>query len=670
MKYVKSRRSYGFLITKELIFGFQKTKELIFGFQILDLKDHLTASLKLYRAKMALSITKSESESPDNPSNYRGISISSCLGKLFTSVINNRITEFVYTNHLIKFNQIGFRKGYRTADHVFVMKTLIDNYLNKGKKLYLCFVDFAKAYDSVWRKGLFYKLIGYGFSVKILKLLKSMYSNITTGVRLSNGITDLFQSKIGVRQGCNLSPMLFNLFINDIVASVGNGQNTLYLPGKLNNISINCLLYADDLVFISESANGLQRCLNDLNSFCDKWHMKINLTKTKCMIITRNGHGEKLNFKFNGEGVTQTNSYCYLGTMISSCGSFSLAMRTQYKKGIKAMFALLSSINRTKNASPKLLLNLFDKMVVPIILYNSEIWGAYLFRNKQMLCENNDFLFDLKNILEDLHIKFMKVVLGVNSKTCNLAVRSELGRLPLHIKIFSSVLKYWARLDELSDNPIMMNALESNMELFASKKFSWISPVNKLLDVLDLLDYWRDRNNITSKTSFALIVKKKLNEAFSQTWENQMSTSNNMNSKLDFYKKIKRKFTLKQYLLGIKNGDIRRSVTRFRISAHKFPVEIERYVKVPRELRTCTICYEGIGNEFHYFSECSHVLIELSRMKFLDKIKSTNENILKLDPQSLTIYAAMMNDQNILDITARFIHEVMILYEMVAVKYV
>ena len=81
-------------------------------------------------------------------------------------------------------------------------------------------------------------------------------------------------------------------------------------------------------------------------------------------------------------------------------------------------------------------------MVAPIILYNSEIWGAYLFRNKQILCENNEFLFDLKNILEDLHIKFMKVVTGVHSKTCNLAVRSELGRLPLHIKIFSSVLKY------------------------------------------------------------------------------------------------------------------------------------------------------------------------------------------------------------------------------------
>ena len=143
-----------------------------------------------------------------------------------------------------------------------------------------------------------------------------------------------------------------------------------------------------------------------------------------------------------------------------------------------------------------------------------------------------------------------------------------------------------------------------------------------------------------------------------------------MNSRLDFYKKIKTKFTLEQYLLDIKTGDIRRSVTRFRISAYSFPVKIERYLKVPRELKLCTICFERIGNEFHYFPECSHVLIKLSRMKFLDKIKSTYENILKLDTQSLTIYAAMMNDQNILDITARFMQEVMMLYDMMAVKYV
>ena len=92
----------------------------------------------------------------------------------------------------------------------------------------------------------------------------------------------------------------------------------------------------------------------------------------------------------------------------------------------------------------------------------------------------------------------------------------------------------------------------------------------KLLDVSDLSDYWRDRNNITFKTLFPLTVKKKFNDTFIQTWENQMSTSNNMSSKVDFYKKIETKFILEQYLLNIKNGVIRTNMTRFRISVHKF----------------------------------------------------------------------------------------------------
>ena len=74
-----------------------------------------------------------------------------------------------------------------------------------------------------------------------------------------------------------------------------------------------------------------------------------------------------------------------------------------------------------------MLLNLFDKMVIPIILYNSEIWGAYVFRNKELLCENDEFLLDLKTISEDLHLKFMKIELDVHSKVCNLAVTSTLG---------------------------------------------------------------------------------------------------------------------------------------------------------------------------------------------------------------------------------------------------
>ena len=98
----------------------------------------------------------------DDPDNYRGITINSCLSKLFTLLLNNRLTNFINKEDALKFNQIGFRKGFRTADHVLTLKTLIDKYLNRNQNLYICSVDFRKAYDNIWRKYLFHKLCTYG----------------------------------------------------------------------------------------------------------------------------------------------------------------------------------------------------------------------------------------------------------------------------------------------------------------------------------------------------------------------------------------------------------------------------------------------------------------------------------------------------------------------------
>ena len=80
----------------------------------------------------------------DDPDNYRGITINSCLSKLFTLLLNNRLTNFINKEDALKFNQIGFRKGFRTADHVLTLKTLIDKYLNRNQNLYICFVYFRK----------------------------------------------------------------------------------------------------------------------------------------------------------------------------------------------------------------------------------------------------------------------------------------------------------------------------------------------------------------------------------------------------------------------------------------------------------------------------------------------------------------------------------------------
>ena len=149
----------------------------------------------------------------DNPDNYRGITLHK---QTVHKVENNRLTEVTENKKLLQHNLIGFRKSFCTADHILTFKALIDKYLSGNKKLYLCFVDFKKAYDTVWRIGLLSKLQSYRISNRFINLLYSMYSKTKSSVQLQNGLTETFPSTIGLKQECNLSPVLFNLFVNDI----------------------------------------------------------------------------------------------------------------------------------------------------------------------------------------------------------------------------------------------------------------------------------------------------------------------------------------------------------------------------------------------------------------------------------------------------------------------
>ena len=90
--------------------------------------------------------------------NYRGISVLSCLGKLFASIINSRISHFITENNLIHKSQIGFKEKHRTAYHIFVLKTLIQDYKEQRKHMFCCFLNFKKLSDSIWHAGLVYKL--------------------------------------------------------------------------------------------------------------------------------------------------------------------------------------------------------------------------------------------------------------------------------------------------------------------------------------------------------------------------------------------------------------------------------------------------------------------------------------------------------------------------------
>ncbi len=201
----------------------------------------------------------------EDPDNYRAITICSAMAKLFALMIKNRLEIKVVENKMIGDYQIGFKKGSRPADHLFILKSVIDNYIQK-RKVFTCFVDYKKAYDNVWRDGLYYKLLKYGIDPSMVKIIRNMYSNTQQGLKINGSVTNPFRSYRGVRQGCVLSPLLFNLFINDIPDIFDKSCKPIFL----NDTPINCLMYADDLMVLSETEEGLKSSLNKLSIYNEK----------------------------------------------------------------------------------------------------------------------------------------------------------------------------------------------------------------------------------------------------------------------------------------------------------------------------------------------------------------------------------------------------------------
>ena len=170
-----------------------------------------------------------------NPENYRRIVISSCLSKLFSRILHNRLENFITQNDVLLENQIGFRKSYRTGDHILTLKAVIDICFKKSSHL-----DLKKAFHTVWREALFRKLESCNINGNILDTIKSMYSEVNYSIKLPYGLADPVKSKKGVKQGCVLRTLLFNLYINDLPDIFEESCD----PVMLQSFRSNVMMYA------------------------------------------------------------------------------------------------------------------------------------------------------------------------------------------------------------------------------------------------------------------------------------------------------------------------------------------------------------------------------------------------------------------------------------------
>ena len=247
------------------------------------------------------------------PDSYRGIALTSVLSKVYTRILNKRLTGWAEQEEKILEQQAGFRAGYSTIDHIFTLYGLVQKHLQRHTKFYVAFVDFKKAFDSVNRNALWAVLRKAGVNGKLYRALKGIYASVSACVCDKCSYTKCFECPRGVKHGCLLSPLMFSFFVKELAVEVWrNAKHGIQMiPGA---IEIVLLLFADVVILTSSTPAGLQNQLNHLKNEADRLYLSVNLDKTNIMVFRLGGHLAARERWVYGDGkVKVTNAYKYLG---------------------------------------------------------------------------------------------------------------------------------------------------------------------------------------------------------------------------------------------------------------------------------------------------------------------------------------------------------------------
>lgn len=561
-----------------------------------------------------------------DPANYRPITLLSCLGKLFTSILNKRLYKYLDENNLLSETQSGFRKEYSTIDNIFALYALQEYCKSKKMKLYSCFIDFTKAFDNVWRIGLWQKLMKHGIKGKVLNVIKNMYAEIKSCILLNGDTSGYFKCEKGVRQGENLSPLLFSLYLNDL--------ETFLLNQGCDGVNINItdqtammflklllILYADDTILMSDDVNKFQYLLNCFTNYCLTWKLQINASKTKIMIFGSNARSNNVSFTLAGEAIENVTEFKYLGVLFTQNGRFVKYIKHLSEIACKAMYLLRKRIVNL-HLPIDCQLKLFDQTIVPILLYGSEVIS-----------------FEKMHLIEKIHLDFLKGILKMKKSTPHIMVYGEFGRFPLEIAAKVRMIKYWSKTLTGSDTKISRKLYNVLLNLHKNNIYSskWILCVENILQTVGLNYIWLD-NYVQNVEWLCKEVKYRLQCQFVQKWNSDVFNS----SKCINYRIFKTNFVLEKYLIEL---SVKSYITlaKFRTTNNRLPIEKGRWDNIERNQRFCPLCNCNlIGDEFHYLFQCE--FFKDSRQKLLPRYYVRNCNIYKFQKLMSTPKVKLLNN--------------------------
>ena len=298
--------------------------------------------------------------------NYRGIMLLSVPGKVLNRILLERMKQAV--DPKLRDQQAGFRQNRSCADQIASLRIIVEQSIEWNSPLYINFIDFKKAFDSVDRDALWKLLRHYGVPQKFVTLIRCTYQGMTCKVAHAGQLSESFEVKTGVRQGCLLSPFLFLLAIDWTMKTTTAGKNngiqwTLWT--QLDDLD-----FADDIALLSHNKRQMQDKTTLLAATSAGIGLQINQEKTELMKMNTTAQEP---VTVGGQAIREVDSFVYLGSVVNKQGGTDRDVAARIGKA-RAAFIILRNIWASKEINRKTKLRIFNTNVKAVLLYGAETW--------------------------------------------------------------------------------------------------------------------------------------------------------------------------------------------------------------------------------------------------------------------------------------------------------
>ena len=361
---------------------------------------------QIWREAIMIPILK-KGKDPKQASSYRPISLTSCVVKTMERIVNERLRWHLETTNLLASEQAGFRQFRSTEDQATYLSQEIEEAFQEQKLVFAAWIDLQKAFDKVWTEGLLVKLLRNGVAGNMFPWIKSYLFNHRARVSLdSKTNSKKFLLRHGVPQGGVLSPTLFLLFINDLVAELPKG--------------VKAALYADDLVlwckeeYASTATYRLQQAANMLQGWAEKWCVSVNKEKSSTTLFTLSPKQKAGTIRLGNTPLKEDEEATYLGVTFDKKMTWKSHITKDEMKARRKLAILRKLAGTTWGANEKTLKTVYQGSVRPHLEYGSTAWSTCAKTTQQALDKvQNQALRIITGAMRSTPIKAMEQLTGI-----------------------------------------------------------------------------------------------------------------------------------------------------------------------------------------------------------------------------------------------------------------